>query len=102
MGADYRVLGVGLGRIELGEQRVAAHRVFVVRDGEHFGETRLLRCKRMDFQLAEAAAERKVLLGGDVLILEEEHFPVEERLADDADRRTAERQAWSSPKTHQV
>ena len=47
----------------------------------------------MDFQLAEAAAERKVLLGGDVLVVKEEHFPVEERLADDADRRIAERRA---------
>tara|TARA_R110002110_G_scaffold172632_1_gene375401 strand:- start:450 stop:740 length:291 start_codon:yes stop_codon:yes gene_type:complete len=96
------VLGVRTCRIELGEQRVAAHRVFVVRDGEHFGKAWLFRCERMDFQLAEAAAECKVLLGGDVLVEEEEHFPVEERLADDADRRIAERQALSSPKTHQV
>ena len=68
-----------------------AGRVLVVRDREHFGETRLFRCERMDFQLAEAAAERKVLLGGDVLVVKEEHFPVKERLADDADRCVAER-----------
>ena len=62
-----------------------------MRDGEHFGKAWLFRCERMNFQLAEAAAEREVLLGGDVLVVKEEHFPVEERLANDADRRIAER-----------
>ena len=47
----------------------------------------------MDFQLAETAAERKVLLGGDVSVVEEEHFPVEKRLADDADCVATERRA---------
>ena len=46
----------------------------------HLGIPRLGRHERMHLELAELAAERDVLLGGDVLVAEEQHLVVEPRL----------------------
>ena len=97
-----------VGQVHIGEQGVAAHRrdldgaqdrtergnlapgdiavpgvlaapaLLVVGDGQHLGIAGLRRRERKQLQRSEAAAEVQVLLGGDVLVAEEHHLPVEQ------------------------
>src|SRR3546814_7576163 len=54
--------------------------------GKDFGIVGFVRRKGMDFEFAEITGEGDVLLRRDVLITEENDFPVEERLAQRGER----------------
>ena len=56
--------------------------VLVVADDEHLAVLLVERRDRMDLELAESPRERKMLLGGDVLLAEEQHLVVEQPLPD--------------------
>ena len=59
-----------------------ASTLLIVLDDEDFRKAFLLRSKRVDFELTKETSETKVIFGGDVLIPEEDDFPIEKSLLD--------------------
>ena len=66
-------------------QVLVARPIGIVRYREHLGIAGLCWRKRVDLEFTKPTPEREVLLGGDVLIPKEDHFPVEQRLAQHSD-----------------
>jgi hypothetical protein len=52
----------------------------IVSDEDDFGSVRFVFRERVDFELSEKSAERKVLIGGDVLVPKEDDLVIEKGL----------------------
>src|SRR5580704_15157058 len=89
---EHRAQGRSLEIADIGVPAAAeiARLVFLLTDFEDLLVVGHTLDEFMDLQLAEAAAEGEVLVGGQVLVAEEDHLVVGERVADFADRRVIE------------